>query len=207
MNEPLDAAADDATDAGIDDRLRRAFAPPSPARLERVARTATQQRAPHRWPWLLAAVAAAAVVLVALFASSRRARGPEGHDGAQLGAMWAAAYEHAVANGGAGACCDPHSDFGAACQRLFAVKLAAGGGVTLRGCYCGLPTGGCVAVLADTADGLVGVFALPRAHDPRPDLPEDCALHLSRRELGDVVLYAVAPQPAARPLAGFAISP
>ena len=193
-------------DDRLDQQLRAAFAPPAPAVFEHLARAATAPREVRRWPWLLSAAAVAAFALALL--CSRPARGPEGHDGAQLGAMWAAAFEHALANGGGGgACCDPSADFGAACEQQFAVRLAAGGGVTLRGCYCGLPTGGCIAVLAESTEGTVGIFAVPRAHDPRPALPAGSDLHLARRELGGVVLYAVCERPVQNALSSFVLAP
>jgi hypothetical protein len=77
----------------------------------------------------------------------------------------------------------------------------------VHGCYCGLPTGGCVAALANTGEGAVGVFVVPRAQDPQPCLPANCALHLARRELGPLVLYAVSRSPQAGPLAQFALAP
>jgi hypothetical protein len=205
MNDP----ADDVLDAQLDRQLRAAFAPPpADALTQRVhAAIAPRARAPRRWPWLAGVATAAAAVVLALLLA-RPARGPEGHDGAQLGAMFAAAYEHAVANVGRGAaCCDPHSDFGAACAQRFAVRLEVGGGLEVQGCYCGLPTGGCVALLARADRGLVGVFALPRAQDPRPRLPHGSPLHLSRRELGDVVLYCVCREPSPQTLASFALAP
>lgn len=198
MNEPLDDA--------IDARLRAAFAPPSPPQLAAAARAAVAEPAARPlWPWLLAA---AALLLVFGLYALRSPRGPEGHDGAQLGAMWAAAYEHALTNGfGGGSCCDPQQDFGIVCEQKFAVKLEVAGGVTLHGCYCGLPTGGGVAVLADTADGPVGVFAVPRGRDPRPRLPAGCPLQLARRELGPVVLYAISRSAPGSSLEPFRLVP
>jgi hypothetical protein len=199
MNDPLD---DD-----LDARLRAAFPPPSPQQLAATARgVVAGPAAPPRWPWLLAA--AVSLLTIGLWAM-RPARGPEGHDGAQLGAMWAAAYEDAETSGFRGTCCDADSDFGIVCEKRFAVKLAFGGAsdVTLHGCYCGLPTGGCVAVLAMTGDGPTGVFIVPRAQDPRPCLPAGSPLHLARRELGPLVLYAVSRTPSASSLEPFRIAP
>lgn len=193
----------------VDDRLnaqlRGAFAPPQQQVFEEAARLAVAPR-PSRWPWLLAA--AALVVAVAL-AVSRPRRGPEGHDGQQLGAMWAAAYAHAVDNGFAGgSCCDEGLDLRAACEAQFSMALdvAAAGPVKVLGCYCGLPTGGCLAVLARTNGAPVCVYVLPRNHDPRPQLPADSGLDLARREIGGVVLYAVSQAAAAETLTSF-VSP
>ncbi|MFN9707086.1 MAG: hypothetical protein ACK595_20005 [Planctomycetota bacterium] len=142
--------------------------------------------------------------------------GPEGHDGAQLGAMWAAAYEHALANrdapDGKPFCCDPTVDFCGTCEKRFDVRLgfgAIGKNITLRGCYCGLSTGGCIAALVDTTAGPVGVCVVPRGKDPRPQLPPQSPWRLVRRDLGALTLYAVggaAADPAV-PLAQFRIEP
>lgn len=197
MNDPLDDA--------LDAQLRAAFAPPAAASLAATARAAIGATRRPLWPWF---VAAAAALLVTIgFLVLRPARGPEGHDGAQLGAMWAAAFEHAEANGfGSGSCCDNGQDVGMACERRFAVKLGVGDGVTLHGCYCGLPTGGCVAALAHTPDGPIGVFLLPRGQDPLPSLPAGSALRLSRRELGPLVLYAVSRGAATQSLQEFRLA-
>jgi hypothetical protein len=103
--------------------------------------------------------------------------------------MWAAAYEQ-VASGRHANCCDPKSDFCSACEQRFAVKLSVGG-LQVRGCYCG-PTGGCIAAFVESESGPVGVFVMPLAEDPAPRLPADCALRLTRRELGPLVVYGVA---------------
>lgn len=206
MNAPRDRH-DDVLDA----QMRAAFASPAAHELSELARAATRV-APVRplypkWPWLLAA---AALLLAIGFLVARPARGPEGHDAHELGALWAAAYEHADASGfGGSSCCDPKLDFGSECEKHFAVRLGLDGssGVTLHGCYCGLPTGGCVAVLAETPDGPMGVFAVPRGRDPRPVLPAGSSLQLSRRELGPIVLYAVSPRAPAAPLAAFRVEP
>ena len=130
--------------------------------------------------------------------------------------MWAAAYEHALANreapDGKPFCCDPKVDFCGTCEKRFDVRLgfgAAGPGITLRGCYCGLSTGGCVAALVDTAAGPVGVFVVPRGKDPRPQLPSQSPWRLVRRDLGALTLYAVGGAAAdpALPLAQFRIEP
>ncbi|MFY9345370.1 MAG: hypothetical protein WAT39_22960, partial [Planctomycetota bacterium] len=157
------------------------------------------------WPWLLAA---AALLLTVALAFHRPRRGPEGHDGEQLGAMWAAAFEHADTNGfGTGACCDGGLDLAGQCEQRFAVKLFGGRGMTVHGCYCGLSTGGCVAALAQSGDERIAVFVLPRDQDPGPCLPAGCPLHLARRELGPLVLYAVSRAPEPMALAQFALGP
>ena len=211
---------DDRHDLGSDDPidalLRRAYAPPADVDLARVARAAIA--APSRRRMLARWLAAAATLLLALggWQLLRRPVGPEGHDGAQLGAMWAAAYEHALANreapDGKPFCCDPSVDFCGTCEKRFDVRLgfgATGANITLRGCYCGLSTGGCIAALVDTAAGPVGVFVVPRGKDPRPQLPAQSPWRLVRRDLGALTLYAVGGMAAdpAIPLAQFRIEP
>jgi hypothetical protein len=204
MTDPLHDPLDDE----LDRRLRAAFAPPSNAQLAGVARAAAhapQRRLP--WPWLLAAAAA---VLTIVFMVARPTRGPQGHDGAQLGAMWAAAFADAETNGFAsGSCCDGGQDLAGVCQQRFAVRLRFGGSddVTVHGCYCGLPTGGCVAALCHTGNEPVGVFVVPREQDPGPRLPASSGLHLARRELGPLVLYAVSRSPRPASLAPFELAP
>ena len=191
-------------DDQLDARLRAAFAPP-PASV--FAARARAIAAPHqgmrKWPWLLAA---AALLVTIVLAITRPVRGPQGHDANELGAMWAAAYADALEQGfSGGSCCMPGLDLGKACEEKFAVKLGLGAGsaVKLLGCYCGLPTGGCMALLARTNGDPVCVYVVPCAHDPKPRLPADSTLHLARRELGSLVLYALSASPADDTLAGF----
>ncbi len=194
----------DPHDDRLDERLRAAFAPPSANVFATQARTAAAPSARRTmWPWLLAA---AALIVTIAFAIARPRRGPEGHDAQQLGALWAAAYEHAVAQGfSGGSCCMPGLDLGKACQEKFAMKLGLGdqSSVKLLGCYCGLSTGGCMALLARTNGDPVCVYVVPCTQDPRPRLPAGSTLHLARREMGSVVLYALSAAPAPDTLAGF----
>ena len=185
-------------DHALDRCLREAFTHADRLRCDAPWRRQRPASGPHserRWPWLLAAAAllvTLAIACVAAFGTFDR------HDGERLGSMWAAAYQHAIDNVAAEAdkpsmCCDPTQDFGAACERRFAVRLTIDGeDLVVRGCYSGLPTGGCVAAMAETRDGPIGVFVVGRDDDPRPWLPPQAALQLVRRELGPLVLYAVA---------------
>ena len=209
MNRP----EDDLADRRLDAQLRAAFAPPPAATYAAAAAqaTASPPKAGWRWQWVLAA---AALLLTVGVAFLQRRCEPASRDGAELGSLWAAAYEHALANSagsdGKRFCCDPSLDFCGTCEQRFAVRIGIGPGIedlTLRGCYCGLPTGGCVAALIDTAQGPVGVFVLPRAKDPGPRLPAGSALRLARRELGSLVLYAVGGerQTPQRPLERFVL--
>lgn len=212
---PADDELDEARDARLDALLRRAYAPPPDELLMEAAQAATEP--PRRglpWRWLLAA--AALLVTFLVWNATEAPVGPEGHDGKQLGALWAAAYEHALANprapDGKQFCCDPSQDFCRTCEQRFSVRLGLGAGssgVTLRGCYCGLSTGGCVAALVETSTGPVGVFVLPRSRDPKPELPSASSLRLARRELGKVVLYAVGGHRAdlTTPLSRFELAP
>jgi hypothetical protein len=195
----------DPRDDLIDAELRAAFRPPDEAAFARAARAAVVRPQPlARWPWVVALAAAAAVLLV--FVLRADPRGPEGHDGRELGALWASAYQQAVASGfGGSGCCDPGVDFSADCERRFAARLElpAEPGVQVVGCYCGGPTGGCLAVLLRSGGERVVVFVLPKGHDPAPRLPADEGLHLERREVGPLAIYALAPSPARRLLDAF----
>ena len=203
---------DDDLDRSLDAQLRAAFAPPPAASFAgaaaRIARPATARR---RWQWWLAAAAAVFLVWV-LSPQDRRRLGPEGHDGRELGALWAAAYADAVTRGfggsgpgggpgggghGPGGCCVTSFDLGMACERRFATRLelAASGDLTVVGSYRGLSTGGCMAVLARYGDEPVSVCVVCAEDDPRVELPADSPLHLARRELGGVVLYALSKAP------------
>ena len=193
MNVPLDDR--------LDAELRAAFAPPPAAEFAAMA-TRVAGPAPRRWPWLLAAAAALLVVALWSLRESPPSASPRGHE---VGAMWLAAFEHALADGFAGgSCCEPDLDLGRECEARFAARLdLLPSAVRLLGCYCGLPTGGCMAVLARTNDTPVCVYVLPRSEDPRPQLPAGCRFDLARREVGDLVLYAISESVSAATLAEF----
>ncbi|MBL9077434.1 MAG: hypothetical protein JNL08_08025 [Planctomycetes bacterium] len=200
MTDPL-------ADHDVDGALRRAFAPPPAADFAAIAARAAAAAPMRRpWPWL---VSAAAVLLLAVAWWWRpAARGTGEPVGETLGAMWIAAYEHAVADGfGGGSCCEPDLDLRQACEQRFAAQLdLEPASVRLLGCYCGpLPTGRCMALLARTDDTPVCVYVLPRAEDPRPRLPADSRFELARRELGEFVLYALSPSASAATLAEFVV--
>lgn len=199
-------------DDRLDAMLRDAFAPPPRHTFERAARAAIPAAPAHHirpriaaWPWLLTAAALLATLLLAFWPGRR---GPEGHDGAQLGALWAAAYEHALATGFAGGtCCEGAVDLASTCRQRFAtpLQLAQGGDVALHGTYCGLSTGGCMTLLASAGGDPVCVYVVPRSQDPRVQLPPDSPLCLERRELADLVLYALSRSPAAATLRQFTV--
>jgi len=194
----------DERDGQLDEQLRAAFSPPAPAHFERMARDVTRPTRPL-WPWIVGLAAALLVVAMWL---GRPPRGPEGHDAEQLGALWVAAYEQAVDSGFGGAgCCDPGSDLAAMCERFCGERLALGddGRSELLGCYCGGPTGGCLGVMLRVDGEPVCVFVVPREHDPRPALPDDRGLQLTRRELGPLVLYALSPEPRGDALDEFSL--
>ena len=202
MNQPEDDR--------IDEQLRAAFAPPEASRFEAMAREVTTAVAPaprRLWPWLLGLAAAMLVGVLLADALSRPDR-PDRYEGAELGRIWTAAYEHAVENGfGGGSCCQAPTDLAARCREVCgqALSFAGAGDVELLGCYCGLPTGGCLGLLMQVQGEPVSVFVLPRDRDPRPVLDERDRLRLRRRELGDLVLYAVGPREADEALAGFSL--
>lgn len=189
----------DAPDRDLDAQLRAAFAPPAFA--------AEALLPPHhrRWPWL----AAAALLLASLWLLLPRPRlGPEGHDGEALGALWVASYEDALARGFAGSsCCLPAPDLAAACQALCGRRLefVHGGEAALLGSYCGLPTGGCLALLAEARGARACVYVVPRRQDPRVELPRGSRLQLARRELGELVLYVLSAEAPARLLDRFVL--
>lgn len=198
---------DNDNDRRIDDELQRAFTPP-PVRefstmAEQVATPpATSQ---HLWPWLAAAAALLALLLI--FTPEPEVRGPNGHDGLALGVMWVAAYEDAAARGFTGGCCETGFNLPQACQNMFAcrVDVVSSGSVSVLGGYCGLETGGCMALLARDGGNPVCVYVVPRDCDPGVALPDDSELYLARRELGDLVLYALSPEPAAASLTQFVV--
>ncbi len=194
----------DPLDERLDAMLRGSFSPPPDASFANLACAVAKRPSARWWVHGLLAAAALLVSLGVWILARDTTSGPEGHDGQELGALWAAAYEHAIAGEASGAvsCCDPDLDFCATCEQQFSVRLSLGGDnaeLTLRGCYRGLPTGGCVAALIDTPNGPVGVFAISRERDPAPQLPASSALQLVRRELGPLVLYAVAGRQQTEP--------
>ncbi len=192
----------DDIDDRLDAQLRAAFAPPPLEFAALAARVVAP--APRRWPWLLAA---AALLIAGALWALRGPRGTAADRGREVGAMWVAAYEHALAEGFAdGACCQPNLDLRQACEQRFATQLdLTPSSVHLLGCYCGLPTGGSMAILARTNDTPVCVYVLPRARDPHPVLPEGSRFELARRELGDLVLYAISASVSAATLAEFVV--
>ncbi|HEX5054785.1 MAG TPA: hypothetical protein VFZ65_23615 [Planctomycetota bacterium] len=199
MNE-FEPGRDERRDEQLDAALRSAFAPPPAAVFAAQARTVSAARVRRpAWPWLLAA---AALLVTAWFAIDRARRQPVAQ---QLGALWVAAYEHALTSGfDGGSCCEPTFDLAKACQDQFAAKLGVhADAVKLLGCYCGLPTGGCMALLARAGTSPVGIYVVAAGHDPHPQLPPGSALHLARREMGALVLYALSESAAADALAGF----
>lgn len=201
---------DELDDDRLDAELRAAFAPPPASVLAERARAATlpvRVTPTRRSPWWFVVAAAAAILAAVFLFADRPPRGPEGHDGHELGRMWAVAYEHALHHGFEGtSCCSPDVDLGKACEERFATRLGLGAAseVQLLGCYCGSePTGGCMALLARSNGEPIAVYVLPCEHDPRPELPSDSPLHLARREMGRVVLYALSKTPVPRALDDF----
>jgi hypothetical protein len=198
MNDP-----NDPSDPRLDAALRDAFAPP-PADVfaamarKAVAGPAVARARPRPWPWLVAA--AAALLVLAVWLAPRAAPPAGTADGAALGRLWAAAYVDAEARGfGDGSCCQPGVDLPNVCRERFAagLTLAEGASLSLLGCYCGLPTGESVALLGRTGDARVCVCVVPRATDPGVVLADDSGLHLVRREVGALVVYALSRQPIA----------
>lgn len=191
------------TDNRIDEELRAAFAPP-PA--EHYADVATGVSRPVKPLWMWMAVAAAALLLLlSLFDDGRGPRGPEGHDGLETAAMWVAAYDHAIDSGFGASCCQPKTNFSDKCQEVCGQRLTFAGGeeAEVLGCYCGLPTGGCVGILLQVKGDPVGVFVVPRETDPRPVILNRAELRLARRELGALVLYSLSYEPREQVLTSF----
>ena len=104
-------------------------------------------------------------------------------------------------------CCEPDIDLPAASLAAYRTRLelARDGDVSLFGCYCGLPTGGSMALLAAAGGTPTCVYVVPRRNDPRVELPAGCSLHLARREVGDLVLYALSQRPGEAALAQFVV--
>ncbi|MCA8954643.1 MAG: hypothetical protein KDC87_01135 [Planctomycetes bacterium] len=199
--DPLAHPADDALDA----RLRAAFDPPTEPRLSDMARRAAVAARPPLWPWLV--TAAAVALTIGMLVWSRHPRGPEGHDGATLGAVWVAAFEDASARGFGGTCCDCGFDLAEHCRtvQVPALELRSAES-SVSGCYRGVSTGGCACLIAKQGDRPVCVYLVPAARDPGVRLPAGCRLHLARRNVGSLVLYALGEQPAEALLQQFALA-
>ncbi len=211
--------------AGPDDRLdrelRAAFAPPADREFEAMARdvaaTPPAPAVPHL-PWVtLSTIAALLCVGLLLWANIVPVASPGAAasavtaqvtaqlNGSELGLLWVAAYRDAADRGFEGGCCEPSFDLPAACHDEFATRvgLADGANVRICGSYCGLETGGCVAMIARAGELPMCVYIVRRADDPGVELPLGSDLRLSRRELDDLVLYALAPAPVEATLAAF----
>lgn len=188
----------------VERALRSAFAPPPAEQFAAVARAAAQTpEAARRWPWLVAAAALLAVWLV--WWTTPAPRGPEGHDGAQLGALWAAAFHDAERQGFGMDCCHSGMNLREACRERLGCGLdvAKDARLAVLGTYAGGPTGGGMTLLAQAGSMPMCVCVLPRHRDPRVQLPKDSGLVLGRRELGEVVVYAVAKGDVREALAAF----
>ena len=176
------------SDDRIDDLLRAAFAPPADERFAEMAETAQQGPAAPApvvrplWPWLLAA-AAAMLVGVLIFDALQRPERPDAYESAELGAIWAAAYDHAVDSGfGSGGCCEVPTNLAERCQEVCGQALSFGGSddAQLLGCYCGLSTGGCLGLMLQVDGEPISVFVLRADQDPRPVLRDRDELQLRR---------------------------
>jgi len=181
------------SDKLIDEQLRESFTPPPAEHYAEVASGVSTAVKPL-WMWMAASAAALLLILFAID-DGRGPRGPEGHDGREIGAMWVAAYDHAIDTGfGGGGCCQSKADFSDKCQEVCGQRLSFGGDedAEVLGCYCGLPTGGCVGLLLQVEGNPVTVFVVPSESDPRPVIHNRDELRLRRRELGPLVLYALA---------------
>jgi hypothetical protein len=62
-----------------------------------------------------------------------------------------------------------------------------------------------MAVLAKHGSEPVCVCVVRAEQDPHVELPPGCALHLARREVGDLVLYALSQSPAPAALEQFVV--
>lgn len=190
------------TDRRIDERLRAAFEPPAPDELAAMAERVSAPSGVRRPLWPLLWAAAALLVVVLLVIGDRPV---VDSDGARLGALWVAAYEDAAARGFTGGCCETGFDLPAACEEMFSsrIDVVGTGDVAILGAYCGLDTGGCMALIARDGETPVCVYVVPRADDPKVELPASSRLHLARRELGSLVLYALSPAPSGAALTDF----
>lgn len=196
MNEPDDR---------LDAELRRAFAPP-PARAfaelaSHTTRAAPSPRPWRAWRWLLAT--AAALLVAALWR-----HGPSDRQaGAALGRLWLTAYENAQSQGFTRNCCEPVFDLATTCRDRFAATLglAADAQVELIGCFCSVPAGDGMVLLAKQAGETGCVYVLRKEHDPGVTLPARTQLRLARREVGELVLYGLGTTASEAMLAQFVI--
>lgn len=192
----------------IDAQLRAAFAPPPQRRLAAIAAAATPAVAAptgRALPWLLAA-AVGMLAAVLAFDAFDRVRSPGAYRPAELGAVFAAAYDRGVASGwDAGRCCEVPVDLGARCQEQCGQGLSFAGreGVELRGCYCGVPTGGCVGLMLRAEGTPVSAFVLRADEDPGVSLEGRDDVALARRQVGDLVVYSLGAAGHAAVLASF----
>ena len=144
--------------------------------------------------WLAIAGASLLLVLFALD-DGRGPRGPEGHDGRQVSALWSAAYKRSIEVGfGSAGYCDPQANLGEECREAFGHTLSFDGaeGSEVLGVCRGLSIGGCVGVVMKVASSPVLVFVVSSSADPMPMLGGLEGLRLWRRDLGALVLYALA---------------
>lgn len=203
--------SDDPLDRSLDELLRGAFEPPTSQHFAAVAAGVAAdvvRPAPPVWPWRTLWLAAATLLVALLW--WQRAPGP--HDagaksGAALGAMWVAAYDDAARDGSEHpSCCDAGCDLAALCRSLCGQGLNhRDGALDLVGSYRGKPVADCAALVMRAAGETVCVFVVPRHADRGVELPRDRELALSRRELGELVLYSVSPPLAVDTLAGFSL--
>ena len=188
--------------AGLDQALRRAFAPPPLEQL--VARVEHAASRPHvpLWPRLLpaACIAAALLVLALIW------RGTAPANNAEVARAWGAAYADAARHGfKEPACCSGPIDLSGMCRQLFRceVELPTTQGVELCGKYASDLACKSTVLLFLCDQMPVCVFVQRLESDPRPDPKALADLRLHRRELPPLVLYELSPAEQPRLLPAF----
>ncbi|MBL8696050.1 MAG: hypothetical protein JNJ88_18285 [Planctomycetes bacterium] len=184
----------DQQDRLLDERVRRAFEPPTLSGLvERVAAQARADAAARRGPargalWAMAAALLLAVLGAGAFFALRESAASAG---AELAQRWVASY--VALEEREPTCCDDMGELAAECRKWCnaEIGLAQGAPVTILGSLTGpaSASAGCLPFAVECNGSRACIFVVPKHQDPRVVLPEKSDLFLHRRELGELAVY------------------